>query len=111
MRHPRRQIDIIGEITIQAILPILRTMFSVRTCAPGAVNEDAFPAWAGAWRDDPAGPESPRVRSGKGRPSEFRTSRAAPMCGGTASRRSAGTMWAKSDPSVTLPRPPDRGVV
>jgi hypothetical protein len=104
--YPPRRIEIIVEITIQPILPILRTMFSVENLRAGRGQRGrAFPAWAGAWRDDPAGPESPRVRRGKGRPSEFRTSQASPMCGGTASRCSAGTMWTKRYPSVTLPRP------
>jgi hypothetical protein len=107
--YPPRRIEIIVEITMQPILPILRTMFSVENLRAGRGQRGrAFPAWAGAWRDDPAGPESPRVRRGKGRPSEFRTSQASPMCGGTASRCSAGTMWAKRDPSVTLPRPPTK---
>jgi hypothetical protein len=72
----------------------------------GEVNDDAPPAWAGAWRDDPAGPESPRVRSDRRRPSEFRTSRAAPMCAWTSSRCSAGKIGVRRDPSVTLPPPP-----
>ncbi|MEA2956600.1 MAG: hypothetical protein QOJ58_2100 [Alphaproteobacteria bacterium] len=104
--HPHHRIKIIRELERLPILPILQTMFSVENLSAGRGQRGrAFPAWAGAWRDDPAGPGSPRVRRSKGRPSEYRTSQASPMCGGTASRCSAGTMWAKRYPSVTLPRP------